>query len=220
MKQVFLVLFTITSLIHLYDSWNDDSKRRARTKPFLLLLLLLFYVAATKRMNVYLVLALAFSWLGDVLLIPKGHKWFTMGGISFIFSHVFFILTYLPNVSLKAANWLIVIPMAVIYYGISLFIMHVLRPTTPKSMVLPMRFYLLCNSTMNVVSLLQLMTCRSFGAWVAFAGALLFFVSDCCLFLVRYYKKPEIIFRKHFTVMLAYLRGELLIVLGILSIMG
>ena len=151
MKQVFLVLFTITSLIHLYDSWNDDSIRRARTKPFLLLLLLLFYVAATKKMNIYLVRALAFSWLGDVLLIPKGHKWFTMGGISFIFSHVFFVLTYLPNVSFKTANWLIVIPMAVIYYGISFFIMYILKPTTPKSMVLPMRFYLLCNSTMNVV---------------------------------------------------------------------
>lgn len=220
MKQVFLVLFTITSLIHLYDSWNDDSKRRARTKPFLLLLLLLFYIVSTRKANVYLVLALAFSWLGDVLLIPKGHKWFTMGGISFIFSHVFFILTYLPNVTFRAVNWLIVVPMAVVYYGISIFLMHVLKPTTPKSMVLPMRFYLLCNSTMNVVSLMQLMSCRSFGAWVGFAGALLFFISDCCLFIVRYSTNPEIIFRKHFTVMLSYLLGELLIVLGILSIMG
>ena len=220
MKHVFLVLFILTSLIHLYDSWNDDSKRRARTKPFLLLSLLLFYFFATRKMNVFLVLALAFSWLGDVLLIPKGHNWFTMGGIAFIFSHVFFILTYLPNIDIKAANWLIVVPMTVIYYGISICIMKMVLPTTPKKMVLPMSFYLLCNSTMNVASLLQLMSCRNAGAIIAFIGARLFFVSDCCLFVVRYYSKPEIIFKKHFTVMLSYLLGEFMIVLGIMKIMG
>lgn len=219
MKHLFLALFIILSIIHLYDSWQDNRKGRARTKPFLLIMLLLFYVFSTKNVNVFLVCALAFSWLGDVLLIPRGHKWFTAGGISFIFSHVFFILTYLPNIDISKANWLIVIPLTVIYYGISIWVMKVLKPTTPKSMVLPMNFYLLCNSTMNLAALLQLMSTDSTGGWLAFIGAILFFASDCCLFFVRYGSHPEKIFKKHFTVMTFYLLGEMLIVLGILSIM-
>ena len=218
MKHLFLTLFIILSIIHLYDSWRDSHKARARTKPFLLIMLLLYYVFSGHKVNIYLVCALLFSWLGDVLLIPRGHKWFTAGGISFIFSHVFFILTYMPNIDLSKANWLIVIPMTVIYYGISFYIMKVLRPTTPKAMVIPMNFYLLCNSTMNLAALLQLMSTNNIGSWLAFIGAILFFASDCCLFLVRYGSKPEKIFRKHFTVMLFYLLGELLIVLGILNV--
>ena len=80
-----------------------------------------------------------------------------------------------------------------------------------------MYFYMLCNSTMNLFALIQLWQNRSSGALIAFLGALLFFASDCCLFLVRYYKKPEVVFRKHFLVMLLYLLGEFLIILGVLQ---
>ena len=77
-----------------------------------------------------------------------------------------------------------------------------------------MYFYLLCNTAMNVFACMQMITLGKAGAAVSFLGAVLFFISDCTLFLVRYYKKPEIVFRKHFTVMLTYLVGEFLITQG------
>ena len=220
----FLILFFVFSGIHLYDSWKDDAAARKKTKPFLLIFLILFYVTAAQRhggIEYHLLLALVTSWLGDVLLMPKGHHWFALGGVSFGASHVFFILVYAANIVFESMNWWIVIPVALLYFAVVFAVIFAVQPTTPKIMVGPMYIYLLANATMNSFALMQLITHRSAGAVVAYIGALLFFISDCTLFLVRYYKKNEdLIFHKHFTVMLTYLFGELLIVVGMLMQAG
>lgn len=220
LQYLFLTLFCAFGIVHLIDSWRDDAKRRARTKPFLLLLLALYYVFAADRLSPFLLGALLSSWLGDVLLIKKGHGWFAAGGVSFGIAHLLFIAVYLPSIRFEQVPWLIVIPAALVYYGISLKIILALRPTTPKSMVGPMYLYLLANSTMNVFALMQLFTLGGTGALIAYLGAVLFFISDCSLFLVRYYKNPDLIFKRHFTVMLTYLAGEFLITLGMILVMG
>ena len=216
MNILFLILFIVFSILHLIFSWQDNRKYRAITKPFLLLFLLLYYLTSEKQTNIPLVLALLTSWLGDVLLIPKGHKWFAAGGISFMFSHFFFIFVYLRRIELAHQPWLFIIPIALLYYGIALKIIYSLKDSTPKAMLFPMYFYLLCNSTMNIFALMQLLSNRNKGALTAYVGALLFYISDCTLFLVRYHPNKELIFKKHFTVMLTYLLGEFLITYGII----
>jgi len=217
---LFLLLYIIASILHLIASWKDDRKKRAATKPFLLIFLLLFYVFCSPKIFIALVLALLTSWLGDVLLIPNGHGWFTAGGISFMASHVFFIMVYLEKISVEGVIWWIVIPAAVLYFGISFNIIHITAPTTPKKMVLPMHVYLLLNSTMNIFALMQLMNNPCRAAWIAYIGAVLFFISDCTLFLVRYSAHPERIFKKHFSVMLTYLLGEAMITIGVMMLHG
>ena len=64
---------------------------------------------------------------------------------------------------------------------------------------------------------MRLFSQKNIWGAVAFAGAVLFFISDCTLFLVRYHKNKNLIFKRHFTVMLTYLLGELLIVIGVLG---
>ena len=219
-QYVFLALFAIVSGVHLWDSWKDNAKRRAYTKPFLLILLLLFYLFAAKEKGISWVLtaALFFSWLGDVLLIPKGTKWFVSGGIAFLISHILFIAVYVPQVTWEGAVWWLLIPAALVYYGISVKVTLTLKDNIPKPMLIPMILYLLANSTMNLTALWQLTTLKSAGAAIAYAGAVLFFISDCTLYLVRYHKNKDLIFKKHFTVMLTYLLGECLITVGMLMI--
>ena len=214
MKYLFLALLAVFSAIHLYHSWQDKGIHRAKTKPFLLLFLILYYIFATDNVETFLMFALVTSWLGDILLIPSGNKWFVMGGISFMISHFCFILTYYPNIDFAKVIW--PIAMAIIYFGISILIIRAVKAKTPKSMIFPMCFYLFCNSTMNLFALMQLMTRMDRGSVLAIIGAALFFASDCCLFLVRYGKRPTVIFKKHFTVMLTYILGEFLIVLGMI----
>lgn len=219
-SYVFLALFFILSGIHLYDSYRDDAAARKRTKPFLLLCLLLFYVTAAAGKGgpeLYLMLALLTSWLGDVLLIPKGNLWFTAGGFSFGAAHIFFILAYAKSIVYEGMLWWLVIPVLLVYIAVSITIVKAVASTTSKVMIILMMLYLLANSTMNGFALMQLITHQNAGTIVAFIGAVLFFISDCTLFLVRLYKKNEnLIFHKHFTVMLTYLSGEFLIVLGML----
>lgn len=214
MHRLSLVVFIIASAAHLYASWKDQAKWRARTKPLLLGLLLLFYVTAGKPLCVFLVLALAASWLGDILLIPKGNTWFAAGGVSFMLAHAFLILVFLEGIIKELVRWPLAILLAAVYGSVSAMIVRALRGTVPGRMKFPMYFYLLCNTAMNVFACMQMITLGKTGAAVSFIGAVLFFISDCTLFLVRYYKKPEIVFRKHFTVMLTYLAGEFLITQG------
>lgn len=216
MQYAVLTLFLLLSSIHLYHSWHDAAKHRAMTKPFLLLLLAIFYVCAAPRISLVLLLALLTSWLGDVLLIPKGHKWFIIGGVSFLTSHFLFIAVYAPAIRWTSVPLVLLVLLAVVYYGVSLRIILAVRPTTPKIMVAPMYLYLLANGTMNLFALTRLFTLRTAGSAVAYAGAVLFFISDCVLFLVRYHRDRDIIFKRHFSVMLTYLTGEMLIVLGML----
>lgn len=220
MKYLLLSAFLMLSFLHLCDSFADDAEKRKKTKPFLLILLLMFYLHATDHPMLFLVLALLTSWIGDVLLIPKGHNYFVAGGISFLFSHLFFMLVYANHIVLDKVVWWIVIPVALIYFLVAYRIIAVLKPMMSKKMITAMTFYLIFNTIMNVFALMKLFSTQHLGSLVAYIGALLFYVSDCALFLVRYYPKPEIIYKKHFTIMLTYLLGELLIVTGILLLRG
>ena len=218
MSTVLLCLFIISSVIHLFFSWKDDARGRAFTKPVPLLLLIIYYVVSASSINIILLLALLTSWIGDILLIFKGHKWFYIGGISFTFTHIFFIVLFFKHIDPGMVNWIVVIPLAVIYFAVSLFIVHILKPSTPKMLIFPMYGYLLCNSTTNILALMQLFSLRNAAAAIAYAGAVLFFLSDCILYLVRYYPKEDLIYKRHFSVMLLYLSGEFLITYGVMML--
>ncbi|MBP9989375.1 MAG: lysoplasmalogenase [Ruminococcus sp.] len=218
MNYVFLILLCIALSIHLFHSWKDDKKKRLYTKPFLLLFIILYYIFTAEKILPVLLAALITSWIGDILLMPKGDKWFVTGGISFLISHILFITVYIPNVNFTKINWLLIIPLALVYVAISVLIIKAVIPHTPKDMLIPMLLYLFTNSTMNIFALMQLISSYSTASLIAYIGAVLFFISDCSLYLVRYYKKKNIIFKKHFTVMLTYVLGELFITQGILMI--
>ncbi len=81
LSYVFLALLAVSSVVHLIGSWIENNKMRMVTKPMLLIFILLYYLAAAPResRSILLILALATSWLGDVLLMPPGNKWFIMG---------------------------------------------------------------------------------------------------------------------------------------------
>lgn len=218
LKYIFIILLFICSAIHLYHSWIDDSAKRKYTKGLLLPLIIGFYLASSVSPSWVLIVALAASWLGDVLLIPKGNKWFTAGGISFMVTHFLFIVVYAQQVDFSSIAWAYIIPAVIVYYGISVYVVYTLKPTTPKVMLAPMVFYLMCNSTMNVFSMMQLISVRNTAALIAFIGAVLFFISDCTLYLTRYHKNKNLIFKRHFTVMLTYILGEFLITLGMVML--
>lgn len=218
MKYVFFALFAAASTLHLYYSWKEQDRNRAYTKPFLLFFLLLFYLTASKHIMISLVLAIFTSWLGDVLLIPKNVKCFAIGGLSFLIAHVLFIWVYIHRIEINGISWIILIVAALIYVFFGTAVMVSIRHNISKFLIAAMYFYLIANSIMNVSALRQLLFLRSGGAAVSFIGAVLFYVSDCLLFLVRFHENSSLIYKRHFPVMLTYLMGELLIVFGNLMI--
>ena len=214
MKYVFLAVFLVSTAVHLYASLRKDTRLRNVTKPFILLSLLGFYVLAARSVSAAVVLALLFSWLGDVLLIPKGIKWFTAGGIAFMISHAFFVAAYTKDVVFSRIPVFLIVLLAVFFAAAVAFIFSKLKPHLPKALFYPMFLYLLINGTMNCFAIFRCVSAPSAATLTTAIGAALFFVSDTALFFVRFKKDSRL--KTHFLVMLTYSIGEFLIVLGLL----
>ena len=214
MKHLSIILFVISTVVHLYASLKNDKKLRDLSKPFILLTLLGFYCFSVERISLTVVLALVFSWLGDVLLMPKGVKWFTAGGISFMISHFFFILSYLKSIDFTKVGILPIVCLAGFFFAVVTFIFSRLRPYLPKTLFYPMYLYLLINGAMNCFALFRYLSDPSLAGIVTAIGAALFFISDSTLFFVRFKKDGKL--RTHFLVMFTYAIGEFLIVLGLI----
>lgn len=214
MKYLMLVIFAITTTVHLYASYNTNQKLRNISKPWILLSLLGFYLFSTDNIQTTVVLALIFSWIGDMFLILKGVKWFTVGGISFMISHFFFILSYAKYVDFNSLNKIIVVSLILLFIISSTIVFKYLKPHLPKPLFYPMYLYLIINGMMNCFAWFRAMSMSAKASIITAIGALLFYISDCSLFFVRFDKDSKL--KTHFLVMLTYSIGELLIVLGLI----
>lgn len=214
MKYVFLAVFVLSTAVHLSASLRQDGRMRNLSKPFILLSLLGFYMLAARSVSAVVVLALVFSWLGDILLIPKGVKWFTAGGISFMISHAFFIAGYWKDVLFSKIPAPLIVLLAVFFAATVAFLFSRLKPHLPKALFYPMFLYLLINGAMNCFAIFRCVSLPSAATLVTAIGAALFFISDSSLFFVRFHKDSRL--KTHFLVMLTYSVGEFLIVLGLL----
>lgn len=214
MKYLFLAVFILSTAVHLYASLRKDSRTRNISKPFLLLSLLGFYVTAARDPAAAVILALLFSWIGDVLLIPKGVKWFTAGGIAFMVSHAFFIAAYCRDVDFSAVPGVLIAALALFFAAVVALLFVKLKPHLPKALFYPMFLYLLINGAMNCFAIFRCVSRPSAATLTTAIGAALFFISDSSLFFVRFKKESRL--KTHFLVMLTYSLGELLIVLGLL----
>ncbi len=216
MEYIMLAVFAVSSVIHLYASLKSNIKLRAQSKAFILAALCGWYVFASASPSWLVIAALLFSWLGDVLLIPKGIKWFAAGGVAFVISHVSFVVAYCQNISFAGLPIAAVIAAAAVYLAASLLVFKGLKGSLPKALFFPMFGYLLLNGTMNCFALFQLLSLKNAAGLIVYIGATLFFASDSLLFYVRFKKNTRI--KNHFPVMLTYIIGEFLITLGLMLI--
>lgn len=221
---LYILIFVGFTGVHLYASYKKMPALRNPTKPVILLAILGMYLEWAHLYNVdssiFIVLALIFSWLGDVFLIPNGVKWFTIGGILFLISHILFIFGYWDSgIVFSNIPVAVYIVCAVVYIPIVCVLFKKLKPSLPKSLFYPMFFYLLANGTMNTFAWFRLFSgsCSVLSGITTALGACLFFVSDCSLFFVRFDKNCKI--KSHFLVMLTYSIGEFLIALGLMFLM-
>ena len=211
----FLAVFCVSALIHLVCCWRGSAKS-AYTKPLLVSSLALFYAFASGAVSWVLFAALLASWAGDVLLMPKGNKWFVTGGVSFLVSHILFIFVYLPHIMWDRVLWWVAVPAFAGYLAVSALVLRAIRSEAPKNMRVPLFLYLAANSVMNLFALMMLLSAPSAGAAVAYAGAVCFFASDCVLFLSRYRGERKPIPKCGFIIMLTYIAGEALIAFGLM----
>lgn len=221
----YLAVFAVFTALHLYGSYIKKDSLRAPTKPVILLAILGMYLEYTRFKgadpSALIAFALLMSWIGDVLLIPKGVKWFTAGGITFWISHLLFILAYKESgIVFNAISPVLIVLISLVYAVTVCILFKKLKPSLPKALFYPMFFYLMTNGAMNVFAWFRLLSgsCSLISGLVTGIGALLFFISDSSLFFVRFDKNSPV--KSHFLVMLTYSIGEFMIVLGLMLLIA
>ena len=129
-------------------------------------------------------------------------------------SHFFFILGYLPDITFRSVNPIIVGILAVFFIIVVSIIFKKLKAHLPKPLFYPMYLYLLINGGMNCFAVFRMLSNMNISTTTTCIGAFLFFLSDSTLFFVRFKKDSKL--KTHFIVMLTYSIGEFLIVLGLI----
>lgn len=160
-------------------------------KPLLCIWLLACFVLQTRlvrsELKKWFILALVFSWLGDVLLLFAGYDpiYFLLGLSAFLVAHVFYILFFhfiRVRENTKARWWLV--PPVVIYYGTLIWL---LSPYL-GDMVLPVRVYGIVISFMLMLAMHMNYIKHKRAGLLMLAGAILFVISDSILAINKFYQ--------------------------------
>jgi uncharacterized membrane protein YhhN len=183
-------------------------------KPLLSIWLMAWFVLQLRfvqsSLKKWIIFALFFSWLGDVLLMfQDDHSLFFLLGLSsFLIAHVFYIL-FFHFIRMKErikGRWYLLLIVA-IYYAI---ITTLLSPHL-GDMKLPVRIYAIVISFMFLLAMHMLfMKNLITGVWMM-TGALLFIISDSLLALNKFYQPFEL---AGFFVMSTYGLAQLFITEG------
>lgn len=213
-KKFWIILYFLVLAVDLFTVYFGNETLRYVTKPLLMPLLVIYFFAETTLFSTslkkWIVLALLFSWGGDVLLMfePISSNFFIFGLVAFLIAHVFYILFYegvIRKNGIRKNYWWF---LPVIIYYIALI--YILSPNL-GDMKLPVRIYGIVISYM-LIQALQTGVIKNFGAaTLMIAGAVLFITSDSILAINKFYEPFEY---AGIAIMLTYGIAQLLITLG------
>ena len=214
-KSWILYLFGIDLALELFSHLSDYKDLRLFTKPLLLILLFAFVGFQSFRVQAIktvLLLALAFSWAGDMFLLfdTGAGMHFILGLASFLTAHIFFLILFYMirkrRQPIPSWNWMVTI----LALGYTVGLLTILFPSLGALRV-PVLLYALILSCMFIASAQAFSWQTSAGKWVII-GALLFVASDSLLALNKFYTPLPY---AGFLIMSTYALAQLGITLGV-----
>lgn len=210
-RNLFL-LFAVIALSEILLLLTGAEQFRYLTKPLIIPALGLIYVSSLNNKSTIwkdsIVMALVFSWIGDVLLHLDGY--FVPGLVSFLIAHIFYII-FLSTTRSQTASFFKLRPVmliAVMAYLIEL--MHLLWPFL-GGMKIPVLFYGITISTMLSAALWQYQKLDNRTATYLILGATFFVISDSLLAFNKFRQPFEL---SGVYIMTTYILAQLLIVVG------
>lgn len=213
-KSFWITLFLIFLFIDIAAVYFKIEPLRYISKPLLMPLLIVFFIFNTRPfispLKKWIVLALVFSWAGDVLLMFESMNTniFIFGLVAFLIAHIFYILFYesvIRRENLKKNYWWF-IPVLIYYVSI----IYILSPYL-GDMKLPVRIYAIVISYMLIQALQTAMIKDQDAAKLMIAGSVLFIISDSLLAVNKFHGSFEY---AGIAIMLTYGIAQLLITLG------
>jgi len=213
-KSIWISLFVVVFLPDLFAVYTNNETLRYITKPWLMPLLVLFFIFNTisfsSSLKKWIVIALLFSWLGDILLMfeSANSNFFIFGLIAFLLGHIFYIVLF-DQVRLREKfkqSLFPLLPIAVYY----ILLISLLQPNL-GGMQKPVSIYGLVISIMLSFAIDLWKLKDKTTAFLIIFGAVLFITSDSLLAINKFYKQFEY---AGIAVMSTYGLAQLLITVG------
>ncbi|TDP00355.1 lysoplasmalogenase [Flavobacterium sp. 245] len=164
-----------------------------------------------------LLLALLFSWVGDVILLftDLGEIYFILGLVSFLISHITYCVLFNKQNKGEIKRNLVLFGIGSVF--IALYLIGMLSVLLPSlgDLKIPVMVYA------TVISIMLLFAYNGYLIWAkpgnlyVFSGAIVFVISDSILAVNKFYTPVE---KSSFFIMLTYLVAQYLIVIGILKL--
>ena len=189
-KTIWIIFFLLLLAADLVAIYLGNETLRTISKPLLVPVLMFYFLLQTRLvisgLKLWIILALFFSWVGDILLLfdQKGPIFFLLGLSSFLIAQVFYII-FFHNIRMKEyirGNALFLL-LVVVYYGI---LISLLSPYLGE-MKLPVRIYGVVISFMLMLAMHMLFSRNKKAGWWMMIGAILFVTSDSLLAFNKFY---------------------------------
>jgi uncharacterized membrane protein YhhN len=183
-RKILLVIFLLVLLMHCLSIQVEMTQIRSVTKVVLVPLLMIhLLINRSLRLLGYLpLIALLFSWIGDILLLGDEPAFFLSGMIAFVMTHVSYSFTFLKikQVTPKDRSYFVIPLFALLVF--SLLVFFYLKDDL-GSYLLPVLLYMIFISLMASLAIHTRTNTKieTLSLYTFIPGALLFVVSDALL---------------------------------------
>jgi uncharacterized membrane protein YhhN len=174
-SAIILGVYALAGVVHEVSAIRFWDLTRKFTKAALMPVLLIYYIVTSANLLAVALIAIIFSWLGDIFLIRKDEpKFFRLGLAAFLLSHIFYII------ALVLITHGLHIPALIVSIVVAL-VAEILLPkiiNPPRAMRGAVIVYGIVILAMSVCALQYMLSGMSPGSVLLFAGSVIFIFSD------------------------------------------
>ncbi len=217
--KIVIVLFWLIAIFHQAGEVIEEPALRFFTKPLLMPLLIAWYFLATRqnRTSVHwlMMVALVFSCAGDMFLMYTTELFFLLGLISFLITHVLYIVVFKKQTKAVGGTLLLkqkpylALPVA----ALAAVLIALVFNRIEQAMKIPVIVYATVITTMVITALNRHQKVSNQSFQSVFIGAVLFMLSDSLIALNKFYFEGTLWHASVF-IMLLYIIGQYLIAKG------
>lgn len=209
-KNLSLLLFLIVVIIDLYAVNMGSRSLEVLIKPLIIPSLSLYYIVTVKNLNYWYLLALFFSFLGDLFLLDR-EKYFLVGLSFFLITHLIYIkivMNYLGTIKILRISRLFLL-----FFAFLIMVIFFIKDNLGNKLI-PVFFYGLVLIIFGLLSYLNLFYRKRKGNFSLFLGAFIFIISNAFIGLNMFYGSKVVL--SIFT-MLTYILAQYLICKSMIS---
>jgi uncharacterized membrane protein YhhN len=197
-------LFFIVSILDIIGVALNISLLQVIFKPMIILSLIVLYYFSAKKKNSWYLIALVFSFMGDVLLMDKNNL-FLYGIASFLITQLLFVYIIVKQIEQSSTKDKL---FATIPFLIYFLILISTLKTSLGEFLIPVIVYGIAISIFGSISLLNYLVNKTKNSQILVYGAVLFIASDSMIALHKFHEP-----RKYYPViiMVTYVLAQYLI---------